>query len=80
MYDKADTQAVSRSLASLRQNVDNLIEKGADINEIWFCFQRDLHSELDRNVPTRKPFKRNKHEPFWFNKHARKLVAKRKNL
>ena len=58
-----------------------MIEKeGAEIDEIWFCCQRDLHSELDKNVPTRKPFKRNKHEPFWFNKHARKLVVKKRKL
>ena len=72
LYDKGDTQAISRSLADTCQNDDNLIEKGADIDEIWFCFQRDLHSELDKNVPTRTP--------FWFNKHARKLVAKQRKL
>ena len=38
LYDKADTQAISRSLANTCQIVDNLIEKGADIDEICFCF------------------------------------------
>ena len=80
MYGRANTEAISSVLCETLKHVTALIEKKANINEVWDQFQNDLEFAIKHHIPTKTFPKQNIHEPFWFNKEARKLVNKQRKL
>lgn len=79
-YCKADVSRFCDMMYKLKYAIEESIDNGADINHVWNHFKTGLHQAVDDCVPTKKSRFRPPHEPYWFNKAAKKACAKQKRL
>ena len=78
IFGKANWDGIKSELSDTNRNIEELYEKGEDVDKLWKTFKNDIFRLLDKYVPSRT-FKQRYSVP-WMNRELKKLIRRKHRL
>lgn len=78
IYNKANWKCIENDLNNLQNIVNDKDQQGADVQELWDTFKKNLFESMDKNIPNKEIKSRNTIP--WIKKRERKMFKKKQRL
>ncbi|MCS5550755.1 MAG: reverse transcriptase domain-containing protein [Gammaproteobacteria bacterium] len=78
IYNKANWKCIENDLNNLQNIVNDKDQQGADVQELWDTFKKNLFESMDKNIPNKEIKSRNTIP--WIKKRERKMLKKKQRL
>jgi hypothetical protein len=78
LFSKADWEGLRSHMSSFATSFNRQFDEGSPVNTMWSAFKGELHSAMDKYIPTKMA--RSKDKAPWVTPELRKLLKKQTKL